>query len=172
MEWMWKGDFRAGDPACHCSYSPESPSCLRVPGLTLETRFGLPVCPAGDHRHTSGLITQPPLALAHKPLLPGRSWLSACQRNRARWLLGCCWCRELGLGRQGKGRTEDVSASGSTWGREQSAAGRQAVFGRGPARGVLAVPVACPHSTSHNGPIVSSSQAVWRRFLGHPYPPK
>lgn len=26
--------------------------------------------------------------------------------------------------------------------------------------------------SSHNGPIVPSSQAVWRRFLGHPYPPK
>lgn len=29
------------------SHSPINPSCLRVPGLTLETQFGLPVCPAG-----------------------------------------------------------------------------------------------------------------------------
>lgn len=96
-----------------------------MPGLTLETGFGLPVCPAGDHRHTSGLITPPPLALAHKPLLPGGSWLSACQR-RPTWLLGCCWCQEL-RARQARQGTEDVSASGSTWGREQSAAGRQSL---------------------------------------------
>lgn len=34
-------------PCLSDSHSPVNPSCLRVPGLTLETQFGLPVCPAG-----------------------------------------------------------------------------------------------------------------------------
>lgn len=99
-EGLWSGGekegLRAGDPACHSSHGPVSPSCLRVPGLTLETQFGLPVCPAGDYRHTSCLFTPPPLALVHKPLLPGGSWLSTCQRRRSSWLPRCCWCQELG----------------------------------------------------------------------------
>lgn len=164
-----KGGLRAGDPACHCSYGPVgpvSPSCLMVPGLTLETQFGLPVCPAGDHRHTSCLTTPPPLALAHKPLLPGGSWLSACQRSG---YSGAAGTKSLGQAGKAQGM-EDVSASGSTWGREQSVAGslwaRSCPWCAGCASSLPAL-----HS-SHNGPIVSSSQAVWRRFLGHPYPPK
>lgn len=61
-----------------------------------------------------------------------------------------------------------MSAAGGTWGREPSSG-----------RWVRARPVVlagCASSlpalqSSHNGPIVPSRQAVWRRFLGHPYPP-
>lgn len=67
------------------------------------------------------------------------------------------WARLAGQG------MEDVSASGSTWGREQSAAGRQAGFGRGPARGALTVPVACPHSTP---PTMAPLFPVARQFGG------
>jgi hypothetical protein len=158
-----KGGLRAGDPACHCFHcpvGPVSPSCPRVPGLTLETQFGLPVCPAGDHRHTSCLITPPPLALAHKPLLPGGSWLSACQRRqRSSWLLRCCRCQELGPGRQGKGWRMCLplavpGGESRVW---------QAVSGRGPTRGALAVPVACPHSTP---PTMAPLFPVARQFGG------
>lgn len=65
------------------------------------------------------------------------------------------WARQAGQG------IEDVSASGSTWGRECRA--RQAGFGRGPARGALTVPVACPHSTP---PTMAPLFPVARQFGG------
>lgn len=77
----------------------------------------------------------------------------------------------VGLGRREEGPGGDVSAAGSTWGREQS--GGRALGEVPPRGGALA---GCASGlpalqSSHNGPIVPSRQAVWRRFLGHPYPP-
>lgn len=47
MGWVWKRrPWGIGPLSGHCSDNPVSPSCLKVPGLTLETQFGLPVCPA------------------------------------------------------------------------------------------------------------------------------
>lgn len=58
-----KGGWGAGDPACHCSHNPLNPSCLRVPGLTPETPFGLPVFPAGGSQA---------YILSHQPPPPPR----------------------------------------------------------------------------------------------------
>ena len=80
------GGLGSGDPACHCSHNPLSPSCLRVPGLTPETPFGLPVFPAGGSQ--AYILSHqppppPPPVLAHMPLLPVGSQQSGCQRGQS-----------------------------------------------------------------------------------------
>lgn len=67
------------------------------------------------------------------------------------------WAGEVRAGR--------MSVAGSTWGESRRAGGLW----------VRSRPwcAACASSlpalrNSHNGPIVPSRQAVWRRFLGHP----
>lgn len=143
MGWCGKGGLGTGDPACHDSHSPINPSCLRVPGLTLETQFGLPVCPAGG--------SQAYIRSHHPtPTSPG---------PEARWPSRYCWCQELGPGRQGKGWRMCLPLA--VPGVESRA--RQAGVGRGPVRGVLAVPAACPHSTP---PTMAPLFPVARQFGG------
>lgn len=73
------GGLGAGDPACHCSPNPLSPSCLRVPGLTPETPFGLPVFPAGGSQ--AHILSRQPLP----PPCPGPHAPASC-RVMAVWM--------------------------------------------------------------------------------------
>lgn len=170
-EGLWrgceKGGLRSGDPACHCSHraGPLSPSCLRVPGLTLETQFGFPVCPAGDHRHTSCPITPPPTSPG--PEAPA-SWrvmaVSMSTYTELHGYSGAAGAKSLGqAGEARDGRCVRL------WQylRERAECSRagQAVSGRGPAhaRGAMAVPAACPHSTP---PTMAPLFPVARQFGG------
>lgn len=58
---------------------------------------------------------------------------------------------------------EDVPASGSTWGRDQSVPGRQSLGEVPPVVRWPAVPVACPHSTP---PTMAPLFPVARQFGG------
>lgn len=105
-EGLWdgcgKGGLGAEDPVRHCFHNPVSPSCLRVPGLTLETQFGLPVCPAGGSQ--AYILSHHPTPTSPGPQAPA-SWrvMAVCMSTwRARWLPRCCWCQNLGPGRHGK----------------------------------------------------------------------
>lgn len=79
--------------------------------------------------------------------------------DRARWPSRYCWCQELGPGRQGKGWRMCLPLA--VPGVESRA--RQPGFGRGPVRGVPAVPAACPHSTP---PTMAPLFPVARQFGG------
>lgn len=99
-----KGGLGAGDPAGHWSHNPLSPSGLRVPGLTPETPFGLPVFPAGGSQaHILSRQSPPPPG-------PGPHAPASC-RVRAVWMStwaelegppGAAGAR--GLGQAGEGR--------------------------------------------------------------------
>lgn len=99
-----KGGLGAGDPACPWSHNPLSPSTLRVPGLTPETPFGLPVFPAGGSQaYILSLSPHPHPVLAHRLPLPAGSRPSGCQRGQSWRALRCCWGQGFGPGRRGEG---------------------------------------------------------------------
>lgn len=147
---MWSGGLGAGDPACHHSHNPLSPSCLRVPGLTPETPFGLPVFPAGGSQaYILSRQPPPPPVLAPVPLLPVGSQQSGCPRGQSSGPSRCCWFQEFGPGRRGEGAGR-MSLMLAVPGEESPASigqGRRAL-GEVLPHGAQPVPAVCPHSTT------------------------
>lgn len=162
---LGKGGLVARDPACPCSHNPLSPCCLRVPGLTPETPFGLPVSLAGGSQ-AHILSHHPPPPPSPGPHAPA-SW-----RVTAAWM--SAWAELEGppgaasaksLGQQARlGGWEDVCASGSTWGREQA-------LGEVPPRGAVAVPAVCGTPLLPQWPHCSQQPGSLEEVPRPPLPP-